>query len=113
MSGVAYNPVILVGSLRKPDIRQRFEESLGRIPDLAIVVGGRSGGRTHEECAAAIAANIPLLPIAFTGGVAAEVTPALNTEAQAMLPDMRMGEGRVDALAVKLSAVIGAQLGAA
>jgi hypothetical protein len=114
MKGRAYNPVILAGTLRTPDLRQRFDDALGRVPDLAIVVGGRSkanGGRTYEECAAAIAAGIPLLPISFTGGAASEVTPSIGPKATALLPAVLASQGKLDVFADTLIRLIRAQFG--
>lgn len=110
--GPAHNPVILVGTLRTPDIRQRFEDALAQIPDLAIVVGGRPkarGGRTNEECAAAVAAGIPLLPISFTGGAAAEIQPSLVPLAMTFVPALLASQGKLDAFADTLLQIIRTQ----
>jgi len=67
-------PIILDGRLRRTDLRVLFCDTIGGIPDLAIVVGGGvSRGRVAEECDAAEKAGIPILPVAATGGAAAQV----------------------------------------
>ncbi len=67
-------PIILDGKLRQTDLRMLFRETIGIIPDLAIVIGGGiSRGRVSEECVAADKAGIPVLPLAATGGAAARV----------------------------------------
>lgn len=111
----AHNPVILVGSLRTPDIRQRFKDTLGCIPDLVVVVGGRpkaSGGRTHEECSAALTAGIPLLPVSFTGGAAAEVQPSLRPEAASLVNELNATQGKLDKFPTVLLRILRAQFGA-
>lgn len=109
-----HNPVVVIGTLRTPNIRQRFSDTLGCIPDLAVVVGGRSklsGGRTYEECEAAIAAGIPLLPIPFTGGVAAEIPPSLRPEAASLVNELNSTQGKLDNLSAVFLQLVRAQLG--
>ncbi len=68
-------PIFLDGKLRQTDLKTLFHETIGRIPDLAIVVGGGiARGRVAQECAAAEEAGIPLLPVPATGGAATTVT---------------------------------------
>lgn len=109
----SHNPIILAGTLRTPNIRRRFDDAIGRIPDLAIVIGGRPrslSGRTHEECETAHAAGIPLLPISFTGGAAAEVQPSLRPTAASLVADLNLTQGKLDRFAVVLLQVLQAQL---
>jgi len=49
------------------DLRRQLLEGV----DVAIVIGGRDG--TRRECEMALAAGIPVLPIATTGGTAAQL----------------------------------------
>jgi hypothetical protein len=72
-------PLIFLGSLRSPQgVRAIFMETLGRIPDIVILIGGGQNGRALEESAAAQSAQIPILPIEFTGGAASQVHPSLH-----------------------------------
>lgn len=110
----AHHPVVLLGSLRTPDIRRRFDDALGRVPHMAVVIGGRSrnlGGRTHEECEAALGAGIPLLPISFTGGAAAEIAPSLNAAAMHLLAPLQMTSGRLDRFEESFMRILEAELG--
>jgi hypothetical protein len=67
-------PIFLDGKLRQTDLRVLFSDTISRIPDLAIVIGGGvSRGRVAEECIAAGDAGIPIFPVPATGGVAASV----------------------------------------
>jgi hypothetical protein len=75
----APNPLIILGSLRSPrGIRRLFMDSIGRVPDVAIVLGGTSRGRAFDEAEQAKRAGIPVLPLSFTGGAAAEVEPSMH-----------------------------------
>jgi hypothetical protein len=81
------NPIFLLGRLRRPSVRDTFADAIGRFPDIAILIGGRVGaeaGRSAEEYQLAIEAQIPLLPIPFTGGAAevaaCTVDPSLEKE---------------------------------
>jgi hypothetical protein len=63
------NPVVILGSLRsKRGPRLIFLESIGRIPDVVIAIGGSPTGRTPEEIEGAHEVGIPVLPLRFTGG---------------------------------------------
>ena len=67
-------PIILDGKLRQTDLKTLFRDTIGGIPNLAIVIGGGvSRGRVAEECDAAEEAGIPILPVPVTGGAAARV----------------------------------------
>jgi class 3 adenylate cyclase len=67
-------PIMLDGKLRQTDLKILFQDTIGRIPNLAIVVGGGvSRRRAAEECVAAEEAGIPVLPVPATGGTAAQV----------------------------------------
>jgi len=63
-------PVMIEGKLRQTDLRELFQQTIGRIPDLAIVIGGSVGHRVAEECDYAEKAGIPVLPVPLTGGSA-------------------------------------------
>ena len=68
----APNPVVLLGSFRSDrGLSEVFVESIGHSPDIAVVIGGALTGRTREEVEHAKAAGIPVLPVSFTGGIAA------------------------------------------
>jgi hypothetical protein len=67
------NPVVILGSMRASrGVRGVFMETIGRVPDVLISIGGSPAGRTPEEVAAAKSAGLPVLPIAFTGGFSAQ-----------------------------------------
>jgi len=65
-------PVMIEGKLRQTDLRELFRDAIGRIPNLAIVIGGSVGHRVAEECDYAEKARIPVLPVPATGGSAAK-----------------------------------------
>lgn len=68
-------PVILDGKLRETDLKALFMDTIGGLPNLAIVIGGSvRRGRTLQECEAAAEAGIPVLPVPVTGGTAAKVS---------------------------------------
>ncbi|GEM_PF-3077963 len=97
----APNPVILMGNLRRPSIRETFADTIGRFPDIAILIGGRpdiESGRSAEEYQLAIRAEIPLLPIPFTGG-AAEIAHCTVDQSLAMdVEKLKSLAGNMDAL---------------
>jgi hypothetical protein len=67
-------PIILDGTIRQTNAGIVFQDNIGQVPDLGIVIGGGvSRGRVAEECAAAEAAGIPILPVPVTGGAAARL----------------------------------------
>jgi len=75
------NPIIVLGSLRaRHGVRSLFKDAIGRIPDCAIVIGGVPGGRVLEEVGYANAADIPVLPLKFTGGAAAHINSTFDPE---------------------------------
>jgi hypothetical protein len=68
------NPVLIFGRLRKRDLHDLFEDTINCIPDLAILIGGDiEKGRVKEEYDGAVKADIPIICIASTGGVAKQV----------------------------------------
>jgi hypothetical protein len=78
--GKCPNPLIVLGSLRLTrDLRRLFVDSIGRVPDIGIVIGGSPGGRAEEEVQLAAPAGIPLLPLPLTGGVAATTAVTCHT----------------------------------
>lgn len=75
----ALNPVIILGSLRTaPGIRRMFVDCIGRVPDVAVMIGGTTNGRAAQEGKLAIQAGIPLLPLQFTGGAAADANTTFH-----------------------------------
>lgn len=77
MAGVDHfipNPVVMEGSLRTVPAEKLFLETIGQIPNIAIVVGGsKARGRVREEYENAVRANIPILSIKCLGGAASEL----------------------------------------
>ncbi|MBN1582582.1 MAG: hypothetical protein JXA89_17870 [Anaerolineae bacterium] len=68
------NPVMIFGRLRNRDLRDLFEDTINCIPDLAILVGGDiEKGRVKQEYHDAVKADIPIICIPSTGGVAKQV----------------------------------------
>lgn len=107
------NPIVILGTLRTPNIRTVFDDALGRIPDLAIIIGGRSGvtkGRTHDEYYRAVAAGIPVLPIAFTGGAAAELAPNIKQDLLNIAEKLGATRGKLDDFGALLLEIIRRQL---
>ena len=98
-SAFAYNPVILLGSLRKRGIRETFDDAIGRIPDLAIVIAGRppeKGGRSIQETDLAAEGKIPVLPISFTGGAAAIVEQTVHPKLREKVQELQLMDNRLD-----------------
>jgi hypothetical protein len=68
------NPVMIFGRLRKRALRDLFQDAINCVPDIAILIGGDvEKGRVKEEYDGAVAADIPILCIPATGGVAKQV----------------------------------------
>lgn len=68
------NPIILPGKLRQRDLKYLFLDAISAVPDIAILIGGGiERGRAKEEYDYAIKAEIPVLAIPATGGVAKQV----------------------------------------
>jgi hypothetical protein len=95
-AATAPNPIILLGSLRHKGSRAIFDDAIGRIPDIAILIGGRQLGRSSGEQQLANEACIPLLPIRFTGGAAASASHTLNPTLNDKVEKLQMSAGRVD-----------------
>ena len=73
------NPVMLFGSLSSQQgVKHIFYDAIGKIPDMAILIGGHINGRVMQEYEKALEANIPVLSIKFTGGVAGKVNSTIN-----------------------------------
>ena len=71
-------PIILPGTLRRGEMREVFVDAIGRVPDIALVIGGNPGRtRVLEESESANAAGIPVLAMSSTGGAAAGVNSTL------------------------------------
>jgi predicted nucleotide-binding protein with TIR-like domain len=76
-------PIILPGTLRRGDTRGFFLDAIGRVPDIALVIGGnRERTRVLEEAEAAKTAGIAVLALPSTGGVAAQVGITLPIDAE-------------------------------
>ncbi len=73
------NPIVILGSFRGSNgAAELFAETIGHVPDVVIVIGGSPDGRTADEVEHATRAGIAVLPLAFTGGVAARVKPTID-----------------------------------
>ncbi len=74
------NPVVLLGSFRSDrGVGDLFVDSIGYVPDVTLVIGGATDGRTREEVGHAREAHIPVLPLHFTGGVAEELEAIVDS----------------------------------
>lgn len=83
-------PIILPGTLRRGDTREFFLDAIGRVPDIALVIGGnRERTRVLEEAEAAKTAGIAVLALPSTGGAAAQVgiTLPIETELLTIITD--------------------------
>jgi TIR domain len=84
------NPIIVLGSLRsRHGVRSLFKDAIGRIPNCAIVIGGVPKGRVTEEMDLANAAGIPVLPIQFTGGAAADMAPTFDPALESQINEIQ------------------------
>ena len=107
------SPVVILGMLRTPDIRTLFNDTLGRIPDIAIVIGGKpkaAGGRVILEYQHAVNAGIPVLPLAFTGGAAAELEIWLKPELKNAADALNAMKDKLDLFSLSLLDLISNQL---
>jgi hypothetical protein len=97
----APNPIILLGCLRRPSIRDTFADAIGRFPDIAILIGGRLGdesGRSAEEYQLAVNAQIPLLPLSFTGGAAETAPCTVDPSLAKEVAELKTLTGNIDRL---------------
>jgi hypothetical protein len=66
------HPIVIVGNMRRYPSRLVFSETIGQVPDLAIIIGGRvQRRRVADEYQRAKEAGIPIISLGFTGGAAA------------------------------------------
>jgi hypothetical protein len=91
------NPVVILGRLGWPrGVRDTFVDSVGRVPDVALVIGGAPGGSAMDEARLASAAGIPVLSLSFTGGAAAAIEssfdPSLEASIRAVQGTLRLDE---------------------
>lgn len=110
----APNPIVLLGSLRRGSVREMFNDTIGRFPDIAILIGGRlpeHSGRTAEELRMAINAQIPLLPIQFTGGAARTVFPTTHPSLKDKVAELQTLTANVDRLAPLIVEIVIRQAG--
>jgi hypothetical protein len=108
----APNPIILLGSLRRKGARDTFDDAIGRVLDMAILVGGSplTSGRAREEVELAQQSAIPVLPIRFTGGIAGKLDHTLNPCLNATIDKLQNTGGRMDEFASLLVDIIYDQL---
>lgn len=95
----APNPVVVLGTLRSRSVREVFADAIGRIPDMAILIGGRvpeESGRASQEAELAIDAGIPLLPLKFTGGAAALLEDTLDPSLRDKVNELQTLVANVD-----------------
>lgn len=102
------NPVILLGSLRsKQGIKRIFLDSISRVPDVALIFGGRpEHGRTFEEAHLANKANIPVLPIKFLGGAGAVLSHTFDSTLSDEIEKLGAYVGRVGEIGPKMADIV-------
>jgi len=102
------NPVVLLGSLRsKQGIRRIFLDSIGRVPDVALIFGGTPKiGRTLEEVKMAKDAKIPALPIKALGGAGAEITHSFDAQFESEIQQLAAYEGHVGEIGAKIADLV-------
>ena len=107
------NPIVLLGSLRTRGIRETFDDAIGRIPDIAILVGGRipeNSSRASQESQLAIDAGIPFLPLQFTGGAAARENPNVHESLKEKVRELQTLSGNLDRLGPLILEIIEMQV---
>lgn len=92
-------PVVLLGSFRSPQgVRRIFKDAIGKIPDVAVLIGGNPEGRTQEEYGRACSADIPVLSLAFTGGAAPTCKSTFDSEFQKDVASIQRLSGKMERL---------------
>jgi hypothetical protein len=85
----APNPIVLPGRLRGKDMEIFFRDAIGRVPEVAIVLGGGiARGRVQAEIKGAKEAGIVILPVRRCGGFGARVR---SNRSDLMAPLSRLG----------------------
>lgn len=104
------NPVVVLGSIRaKRGPRSIFLDAIGRIPDVVIALGGSTSGRTPGEVALARSAQIPLLPLHFTGGYSATQEHSFSESLSAEIEQLQSTKRDFASVAHKLCELIAKQ----
>ncbi len=105
----APNPLVMLGSLRKRGVREAFNDSIGLIPDIAILIGGRpldKPGRASVEQKLANEAGIPLLPLRFTGGAAGSTECTLDRSLSEDVKNIENIDNRLDEFGPAIVSII-------
>ncbi len=102
------NPIILLGSLRSGEgVKRIFLDSISRVPDVALVFGGRPEyGRTLEEVALAKEAGIPVLPIRFLGGAGAVLSHTFDDALNDEIEKLEVYLGHVGEIGPKMADIV-------
>jgi TIR domain-containing protein len=102
------NPVILLGSLRSSKgVKRIFLDSISRVPDVALVFGGRAEcGRTLEEVSLAKEAGIPVLPIKFLGGASAVLPHTFDDSLSDKIEKLEACLGHVGEIGPKMADIV-------
>jgi hypothetical protein len=102
------NPIILLASLRsKQGVKRIFLDSISRIPDVALIFGGRpEHGRTFEEVRLATEANIPVLPIKFLGGAGAVLSHTFDRTLVGEIDKLEAFVGHVGEIGPKMADIV-------
>jgi hypothetical protein len=102
------NPIILLGSLRsKQGVKRIFLDSISRVPDVALIFGGRpEHGRTFEEVRLANEANIPVLPIKFLGGAGAVLSDSFDSTLRDEIKKLEAYVGHVGEIGPKMADIV-------
>jgi TIR domain len=105
------NPVLILGSLRsRQGLRRVFKDTIGRVPDVGVVIGGTFSGRVVEEVKLAQASNIPLLPLQFTGGMAERTESTFHESLNEEVKDVQNISRNKEALGKKVCDLIRKQV---
>ncbi len=92
-------PIVLLGSLRSHQgVRRIFMDAIGKIPDVAVLIGGNPQGRTEAEYSGACAADIPVLSLAFTGGAAPICPSTFDSEFAEEVERIQQCSGKMEKL---------------
>ncbi len=108
----APNPIVLLGNLRQRSPRELFDDAIGRFPDIAIIIGGRETddeGRAPAEIELANAAQIPILPLMFTGGAAARLTATTDHTLASRVDRIQKLKANIDELGPAVREVVQCQ----
>jgi len=105
------NPLVILGSLRsEKGIRNTFYDSINTIPQMAIMIGGATYGRTSEEYKLAVEGNIPVLPMPVSPGLSSSIPCTLTYEFQDDIEKLLSADNKIDKICEVTLRIIERQL---